>query len=216
MKLSRTKLIKFYDERVKDEGRGSDVSAITALLGEDLLFGLFKHYWENKEKGILEIVSYTCTTGKKKGPRLDGWLKCETDKENILYQTEIKNWAAYSFGESQLPLNASEDEIEEFRKDQWEYYFGETSILHERVAKVLQPMKKPNSYENYVQIPLCCFWFYIANKAGVSFSRHCYPHGKIVHVFSASAYLRGLENDFIDISMERSERRLELIQELRK
>jgi len=216
MKLSRTKLIKFYDERVNNEGRGSDVSAITALLGEDLLFGLFKHYWENTEQGTLEIVSYTCTTGKKKGPRLDGWLKCKNVKENILYQTEVKNWAAYSFGENQLPLNASKDEIEEFRKDQWEYYFGETSILHERVAKVLEPMKRPEGYINYDQIPLCCFWFYIANKAGVAFSRHCYPDGKIVHIFSASAYLRGLEDDFIDISMERFERRLGLIQELRK
>ena len=117
MKLSRTKLIKFYDERVNNEGRGSDVSAITALLGEDLLFGLFRHYWENTEKGTLEIISYSCTTGMKKGPRLDGWLKCENAEEKILYQTEVKNWAAYSFGESQLPLDVSEDEIEKYRKE---------------------------------------------------------------------------------------------------
>ena len=41
-------------------------------------------------------------------------------------------------------------------------------------------------------------------------------NGKNIHVFSASAYLRGLKHDFVDISMVRFERRLGLIQELRK
>jgi hypothetical protein len=80
-------------------------------------------------------------------------------------------------------------------------------------------MKRPEKFENdinYKQIPLCCFWFYIANKAGTAFSRHCDSNGKIIHVFSASAYLRGLKEDVIDISMERFERRLGLIQKLRK
>jgi hypothetical protein len=106
--------------------------------------------------------------------------------------------------------------IEKFRKEQWDYYFGGDVIPHERVSKVLISMKKPEGYADYTQIPLCCFWFYISKEKGIPFSRHSYTDGKSVHVFSASAYLRTLNDVFVDISMPRFERRLNLIDELIK
>lgn len=212
MQFNRLRLIKFYDERVA--GRGSDVSAITALLGEDLLMGLFAHYWTSIAKGKLELLADPCTPGKVSGQRLDGWLLCEQGRHKFLYQVEIKNWSAYSWGEEPLSVSASTQELAEYGRAQWEYYFGGSTIPHKGVAKVLLPMKKPERYKQLPQIPLSCFWLYIAKKVGEPFTRHQFPDGKHVHVFSASAYLRMLATDHIEINMPRYERRLGLLKTL--
>ena len=75
-------------------------------------------------------------------------------------------------------------------------------------------MKKPAGYENITPVPLLCFWFYIAESIKNPYSKRQYLDGKEVHVFSASAYLRTLKDDYIDIAMPRAERRMRLISEL--
>jgi len=214
IKLSRSKLIQLYDVWSPIEGRGSDVSAITGVIGEDLLFGLFQHYWTNVEGGECNILQYSCTTGTRSGPRLDGWILCKNQKEKLLYQVEVKNWAVYSIGEKELPLRASSEVIDQYSKEQWNYYFGGQTIGHERVAKVLVPMKKPAGFDYLNPMPLCCFWVYIAKTVGVPFSRHTFENGDEVHVFSASAYIRGLSEEIIEIDMPRVERRLSILKEL--
>ena len=213
MKITREKLIRFYDERAEDAGRGSDVSALTALWGEDLLLGILQHYWRS-EGADSEILSYSCGTGKKEGPRLDGWLLKRADRAECLYQVEVKNWAAYSFGERQLEFAASEDKLREYCEEQWKHYFGGDLIPAESVAKVLVEMKRPRGYEKLQAMPLLCFWFFISESMLSPFSRHHYPDGREVHVFSASAYLRSVKEEFVEISMPRAERRMKLLSDL--
>jgi hypothetical protein len=94
MKIAREKLIKFYDEDVREEGRGSHVSSITSLWGEDLILGILQSYWQKEENAASEILSYLCNTGNKSGYRLDAWiLKTSASKKQTLYQVEVKNWS---------------------------------------------------------------------------------------------------------------------------
>jgi hypothetical protein len=214
VKIAREKLIRFYDERAEDAGRGSDVSALTGVWGEDLIFGVLQHYWKNRESADSDILSYSCSTGKKQGPRLDGWLLKRVGEGNTLYQVEVKNWAAYSLGERELGFAPSETNLRKYCEEQWKYYFGSDTIPAPSVAKVLIEMKKPEGYEEQSVTPLLCFWFFIAESLDSPFSRHHYPDGREVHVFSASAYLRSLTEQFIEISMPRAERRLKLLADL--
>lgn len=212
VRFNRVAMIKFYDELIT--GRGSDVAAITGLLGEDLLLGLFSHYWTNVEGGKSELLPDSCTPGTVRGQRLDGWLLCRKGKRQFLYQTEIKNWSAYSWGESPLAVTASKPEIAQYARESWDYYFTSAGITHDRVAKVLRPMKKPERFKHLPQIPLCCFWMYISKRAGVAFNRHYFSGGGQVHVFSASAYLRNLTARHIELKMPRYSRRLGLLKSL--
>jgi len=214
MKFKIRSLLKLYDERANDAGRGSDVSAISGLLGEDIVLGLFQHYWQHVEGGRAEVLSYSCTTGKIRGPRLDAWMLCKHNSQEILYQTEVKNWAAYSWGEEPLSLRATQAEVNQYGKEQWDYYFGGDNIQHDRVAKVLLPMRKPESHARLQAIPLCCFWFYITKQPGQPFARHLFPKSQSVHVFSASAYLRSLDCTEIEIDTPRYQRRLDLLKTL--
>lgn len=214
MRLNRQALVKFYDERDNAEnGRGADVSSITALWGEDLLLSLLMHYWSNMKKADTEIISYSCTTGKKKGPRLDGWLLQTIGTKRNLFQVEIKNWAAYSMGGKELPLKATTGEVDEFRKHYWEKYF-QASQLPEEVEKVMRHMEPPAGFKNYKPIPLICFWFFVSDNIKNPYSIRRYSHNRSIHVFSASAYLRSLKTETVDLYMPRAERRLATIQSL--
>lgn len=210
MKISREKLIRFYDEKLKVEGRGSDVSALTGLWGEDLLVGVLQLYWKNVEKADSKILSYACSCGTKSGYRLDAWLL----KGNTLYQVEVKNWAAYSLGERELKFDATQEKIEKYCKEQWDYYFKSDEIPVAQVAKVFTPMKKPEGYETCQVTPLLCFWFFICESIQKPYSTRPYANGKKLDVFSASAYLRSLKDEKIEIAMPRAERRLRLLSEL--
>lgn len=215
MKIIREKLIQFYDERIKEEGRGAHVSALTALWGEDLILGILMHYW--KRQGIeSQIISYACSTGGKKGPRLDAWIlkQASSSEPEILYQVEVKNWSAYSWEGQELKLRATDKEIREHSDTEWNYYFGGDKIPTDSVSKVFTSMKVPNKHEGKKAIPLLCFWFYISDKDNQSLSIRRYEKGREVHVFSASAYLRSFKNEFIEIDMPRLNERLKLLNDM--
>ena len=214
MKIARKKIIKFFDEKSKDESHeGSDVSAIIGVLGEDLLLGVLQHYWKSKGAES-KILTYKCNCGSLKGSRLDGWILKTLHEKKELYQVEVKNWAAYAIGGKELKSDATEQDFQVYSKRNWERFFGPEIIPGKHISKVLEPMKKPPGYENITPVPLLCFWFYIAESIKNPYSRRRYLDGKEVHIFSASAYLRTLKNDYIDIPMPRAERRMRLLSEL--
>ncbi len=214
MKIDPRKIIRFFDEKSKDESHdGSDVTAIIGLLGEDLLLGLLQHYWRSIEGVESKILDYKCTRGSQKGSRLDGWLLKLRDKGE-LYQVELKNWAVYAIGGAELKLDATEQELEAYSLKRWNHYFVPEEIPQENVRKVLEPMKKPSGYETLTALPLVCFWFYIGESANSPYSKRRYLKGKELHIFSASAYLRTLKDETIDIEMPRADRRIGLLKEL--
>src|SRR5258706_1280107 len=215
MKIALKKIIRFFDEKSKDESHeGSNVSAIIGVLGEDLLLGVLQHYWKSKEGAESKILTYKCNRGSLKGSRVDGWLLKTLRKKDELYQVEVKNWAVYAIGGKELKSNATEQDIQDYSKRNWNRLFASETISGKHISKVLEPMKRPSGYEKIAPVPLLCFWFYIAESVKNPYSRRLYLDGKTVHVFSASAYLRTLEDDYIDIAMPRAERRMRLISEL--
>ena len=209
MKFNRKELLKFYDERVNDEGRGGDVSGITGLWGEDLILGLLRHFWRHEESCESKIVTYSCKSGK--GPKLDAWIEKTPRKgKNALFQTEVKNWSAWSIDDGTLELGALK--LRAYSEWWWKYFF-EQKRLPARVAKVLKQMMRPKGCVNQVVTPLLCMWPYMVGKHGKPYivgSRG----SKQLHVFSGSAYLRSLTSKYIEIEMPRTQRRLALMKEL--
>jgi len=221
MKIAREKFIRFFDEKSKDESHdGSDVTAVIGLLGEDLLLGALQHFWKSNEGVESKILDYKCTRGSRAGSRLDAWLLKNAREKNQLYQVEVKNWAVYAIGGrgaisgKELKLDATERDLRAYSQKRWNHYFAPEEIPDKNVRKVLGLMKHPSGYENVTPIPLVCFWFYIAESVKSPYSRRKYSDGKEVHVFSASAYLRALEDDYINIATPRAERRMRLLSEL--
>jgi hypothetical protein len=123
VRFDRQRLLRFYDTWDTDERMGSHVSAITGLLGEDLVLALLRAYWEG-EGYESEILGYQCKGPGLKGNRLDAWLLRKKRREQILFQTEIKNWAAYSTNEDETPLDSHADDVRAQALAQWGYYFG--------------------------------------------------------------------------------------------
>lgn len=207
MKFKRVELINFYESPKSWDGtivgRGSHVAAITGLIGEDLIMALVRHYWSNIEKEESKIISYQCNQGTKAGKRLDAWI----EKGNkCIYQVEIKNWSAHSLGGYDHPPIGSEQTLKDFATKRWNHYFGDATKLAPEIAKVAIDMTTTSKLERK---KLICFWAHIVNTDGN-------PYSKVnaVEVFSASAYLRSLKDDSIELELPRAELRLALLNNL--
>ena len=81
IKVDIQKLIKFYDE---DSSVQPHSNAIKTLAGEELGFALLMEYF-NRQKLTVDYLGGPCTTGNRKGPRLDGWLKASGDDGEVVY-----------------------------------------------------------------------------------------------------------------------------------
>lgn len=216
MKLHRSALLHFYDDptsaHFSPEGRGAHVSAITGLMGEDLVLALLIHYWCGKGSRA-EVLSYKCTTGKSKGSRLDAWV-LKDDKE--LFQVEVKNWSGHSLGGYTLPENCPEEQLAAFANKRWMKYFAGDESLPDEISKILDNMRPPSEFEKLPVAKLIGFWFPIWNSDGQPFSVKVLKTD-VVNVFSASAYLRALPADLttLELALPRAEARLALIAQLR-
>src|SRR5438045_2541786 len=121
IRINRKQILHHQDEKPEGGHHGGDVSAITALWGEDLVLGLLIHYWRSIDSSA-RVLQYQCKGKGKSGPRLDAWiLKTESDRNETLYQTEVKNWCAHSLGEKPLRIEASVDEHTGYATKQWEW-----------------------------------------------------------------------------------------------
>lgn len=98
MKVQKAALLEFYDKRrTWPTATGSPVSAITGVIGEDLVLGLLCRHLDGK------ILSYGCKPGGSSGRRLDAWVSAGRK----LYQVEVKNWCAHSMGGQTVPDDTS-------------------------------------------------------------------------------------------------------------
>ena len=96
------------------------MSAVTGLVGEDIVLGCFQHYLQHQEECVTETPIWKCTSGKKKGPWLDAWLKIEQQGKPHLLQIEIKNWCANSYGKVMpLPIDADDKAVSMLSSPRW-------------------------------------------------------------------------------------------------
>ena len=199
--VDRRKLLEFFDEApVESDGHSN---AIVAVAGEELALALLVDYLDSiGEKA--ELLTAICTQGRKRGYRLDGWV----ETESVLYQVEVKNWSAHSFGGKRLTSDLSTQEVADFRKERWgEVWNG--SLVDCTAAKVLRRMKPPHRGKPIE--PLVVFWmamhplgepspFFQTPVEGKAFDR--------LNVFSMSNYLRGLPQDTLELHLPKTRSRL--------
>lgn len=208
-------LLKFYDEKIQTSVHHA--TAINAVAGEDLGAGLITHYLIRKKYSAI-VLQDPCTQKTKSGYRLDRWILVTKNSERIYYQTEIKNWSAHAIGGRVLKINATQDEVSEYKIKLWNSSWNGNMLTAKTARKVLTPMKPIE--ENSKIEPLICFWtsmhpegknepFFSVDIKDNHFSRLC--------VFSMSAYLRNLLNSGekkVALEMPDTEKRIEWLKTL--
>lgn len=220
MKIRRLPLLRFYDLRRADTGYGTHVSAITGLMGEDIILGLLEHFLKN-QKGYDEtqLLSYRCVPGTASGARLDAWLWAKRKAKCELFQIEIKNWCANSIGGVPVPLELPSKEIQPIAEHNFTHYFRNENNA-KKVLKVLLPMRPPQGYEQLSITPLVALWAPVAHTKSLKpyfsvknwhINQERFP---TFDVFSSSIYLRSLSVDQIDIGLPRLIDRLNYIHEI--
>lgn len=204
-------LLSFFDE--KAQGSSGHASAVVAVGGEDLGIALLAKYLKDTGATV-EILTEPCTQGTQKGSRLDRWLQVSKKGSPLLYQVEVKNWSAHAIGGRKLRRDVGESGLAAFKKEEWSRTWNGSTFRNPNVVKVLTPMRAPRSLP--VE-PMVCFWtamhpdgltepLFSVPLGGASFSQ--------VSVFSMSAYLRNLTDDFVVLEMPNTIQRLAWLEKL--
>jgi len=163
MQINRLALLNLFDRELEGGedapgGIGAHVSAITGVIGEDLILGLLCKYWQDNGYNA-QTVSYQCRAaqGRKK---LDAWVaRTGNGERNCLFQVEVKNWSFHSYG-MRRPLNPEADGkvLNQIAGTNWNVCI---EALRNRNAldKVMLPMVRPQGYAADIPWqPLLAFW----------------------------------------------------------
>ena len=218
LRINVKRLLEFFDEK-PGESVGH-ATAIVGVIGEDLGASLLKHYLECTRNAKVSILPGTPKTGNKKGPRLDRWVDVVwPDGSGRLFQTEIKNWSAHAIGGRPLKVNASPDEVATFGIEHWQ---GHVKSMHNQwkpIYKVLTPMKKPRDVDlSHTVEPLLIYWWVIhpegLNESFFSHDLDASTEFSRLWLFSMSSYLRGLNEDAIELEMPHAAKRMSWLHEL--
>lgn len=189
-------VLSFFDE---DRTVSKHSNAIKTMTGEEFMFALLIEYF-SRSNFEAELVTHICTTGKSKGPRLDGWVKVKkagTNDAHTFYQVEVKSWSAHGVGSGSRFVGPSSttDDLAAYKREVWATYWSNGRFIEDGLNKVLTPMKCPDPIA--VVKPLACLWspvhptgdatpfFFVRPEPRASFPE--------VFVFSASSFLRGIE-----------------------
>ncbi len=214
-------LLTFFDEAPVESKHHA--TAIASVCGEDLGMGLLRHHFASQ--GFTGVqVKTPCTTGHKKGPRLDCWLKATKQDCEQLFQVEIKLWSAHAIGGKRLRLDASPEELQLHKRERWHHFWDEgTGIVNPKLSKVLKPMKLP---EEWLHMglraePMACLWDAMHPTGGPEplFWRSLpNPEGfRRVWFFSMSAYLRNhLADEYVWLEMPDTVVRVEWLKRMIK
>lgn len=195
--VSPEALLDFFDA---DVHAGQHANAIKLLAGEELGLALLCHYLKSRNDEA-ELLPQRCNSGRKRGPRLDGWVRHRPNgsSQDLHYQVEVKTWSIHGVGgnKTAVPRTASASVLEEVSKRMWhEHYWDETRELFRPPAlgKVLEEMNPIAAGAR--QLPLACLWdlMHPSGEKQPFFHvplRDC-RCAKELWVFSMSRYLRGL------------------------
>jgi hypothetical protein len=241
--INKLGLFKFYDRRFSGaEEKGSPVTAVTSLIGEDVVLGLLEHYLKTIGKdSVVRGPIYKCNTGKQTGPRLDAWI--HTRKH--LYQVEVKNWCASAIGGVEVGGEKFRGKTKRRQRKQLTWLEAAThnrgryldrKDTAKKVWKVLVSMKPPDDVSSKKPTPLLAFWSPVA-PVGAGKDEDLKPFFPVktkhfrrtiakaglnlpkgypakVWVFSASNYLRAIRNNDVKVRMPRVAQRLAELREL--
>jgi len=223
IKINLKKAVEFFDSRGEVQ-RNWNASAIIGLIGEDLCVSAFKHYYRGKAKDYPQFP-VTQRNRHGRGPRLDRWISVKSNiGENILYQTEVKNWSASAINGLPLSLNASNKEISDIcnKLITRQLVAGMKNTL---LNKVLIKMRVPDQLQGVKRVePLVIFWMPMQKNGKFLFEGTPKKFGfrgktpfKQLTVFSVSMYFRKLIRQgkkVIELDMPRVETRIRILRGL--
>ncbi|MBS0340401.1 MAG: hypothetical protein JSS56_07720 [Proteobacteria bacterium] len=223
--FQRTALLRFYDDK-QDLGfqhrrRGAHVSAITGVIGEELLLELLCHYFKYQRPAVhCEVLPDKPRRrdepieGKRgSGNWLDAWVKLGAGH---LAQVEIKNWSAHSLGGKTLALDATDAVIEADATARWKSFFGDNDKMPSSARKILLDYPMPGGIQLAMPVErILCFWQPVVQDSLKPMS-NAVICGKEISVFSASIYLRQLEMESIELDCPDVEERLRVLEELQR
>jgi len=212
MLIDRRELLSFFDE---DALARTHANAIKAVAGEELGLALLLRYLT--EAGCRpERLRSPCTTGSRKGHRLDAWVRVIEVTGPLLYQVEVKTWSLHSFGGASLAVDCSSEVLHNYKRSQWNVYFQpDRGFVDKELQKVFERMKSPEPGTPVE--PLACLWAAVHDQGGTDpFFRLPAPFSEFgaINVFSMSAYLRTLSSTHIELDLPDTQRRLEYLSKL--
>ena len=202
-------LLDFFDE--KPDCSVGHATGIVSLAGEDLNAACLRHYLKamGGDAVVLRdpVSGRPCpvTTGRRKGPRLDRWVRVEwPGQPEVVFQTEIKSWSAHGFGGVRLPLGGSASEVRKRKRDQWDalYDSRRRQLKHPMTLKVLERMKPPKDVDPGAVRPMLIFWFALESRKSPNAPLFRVevrsPEFDELWVFSVSGYLRSLRSQGVE------------------
>lgn len=228
--------LRFFDEKPEWSMSGangnSHATAMVGAFGEDLNAACFQRYIECTHKGARAVVRpESVAQDKQEGRReLDRWITVDwSDGRKTVFQTEIKNWSAHSFGGKILPISATRSELTAYKEKRWEKKWdSDRRTPKSKVAelgnieKVLLPMNLPSGLKDYAKDirPLLIFWEPIGprDKADEHLFRMDTSNDEFpsIWVFSVSSYLRSIQEASIKLEMPDAADRLRILRRLLK
>ena len=159
LRINVNEILSFFDEKPSWSDRHS--AAIVAMIFEDLAASTLEHCLRKNGATEVTIRPEPVTTGQKKGPWLDCWIEADlANGQKIIFQSEIKSLSAQALGFKTIALDATEAELKQHEQGNWNRLWNpETNtLIHQRVAKVLIPMKRPDCTKNRQLLPLFICW----------------------------------------------------------
>lgn len=227
-----TETLCFFDE--KPDWSEKQATGVVGVVGEDLNVACFEHYLKGKGATVT-VLDQSVTTGERKGPWLDRWVVARwEDGSKTVFQAEIKNWSAHAKGGEILKLDATGEEVANYKQRRWEKHWDSKSgtLRTHAIAKVLVQMNPPRDLAGEKIIPLLIFWEALgprnqANNHLIKIDQptcdfpfdppstwpdaHEFP---ALWIFSVSSYLRSISDDKIELQMPNAAKRIEILNRL--
>ena len=211
LNVDREGLIGFFDER---EDVRPHASAVKGVAGEELGRALLVKYFRQLDP-TAEMLRESCTTGQKKGYRLDGWLRTSIENTPTLLQVEVKTWSRHSLDGKSLLLNASPAEVSAYKIERWDRYWSGSRFREDGLNKVLTPMRSP--CPGLRVEPLACLWDAVHPNGAID-ALFSVPideqQFRRVFIFSMSAFLRNIPETILRIDLPSTQERIRLLNQL--
>jgi len=198
---------------------GSDASSTNGLLGEDLVLGCLVNYFSETVDSTSRVIGYKCKRPGRKGNRLDAWVLAG----EILYQVEVKNWSAHSYGGRVLSdtVSLNSEEAQEYNMDCWNYFITNRAI-HDPKKGICKAwnyrMTPPKTIKFKEIVPLVAFWRLIFDPNTTPGPMSSFPVESAdfssCMLFSASAFLRQKNSTEITLKLPRFFSRMRSIRKL--
>ncbi len=215
-------VVEFFD--IATNSKRGDINSVIGMLGEDLNAAAFKHYCGGKDVDILHDTKVV--QGFKKGKWLDRWIV--NHQKKIVYQCEIKSWAATAIGGKSLSLDANIEDTQDAARYYLERLRTSTNpdARHPNgITKVLLPMRIPEKISRYHVRPLLIVWMPVTTDStslNPLFAISKIPSigvFKKLLIFSVSLYFRNLYHagtTHIELEIPNAKRRMAKLRSLFK